>query len=189
MTDDAVGAHPERVLLLGMMGSGKSSVGHALSRRTEWPFVDNDALVERATGHTARELLARRGEAAMRAAETAALETALSLPAPVIAATAAGTILDSDNRRRLRDGGFVVWLSAPAEVLAARAVGADHRPWLDDDPVAWFRDSLDERARLYASVADLEVDTSRLSPDDAARRILDALTAGRPIPSGHDDRR
>lgn len=188
MTDDAAEAGDQRLLLLGMMGSGKSSVGHALSRRTGWPFVDNDALVERATGRTARELLARRGEPVMRAAETAALEAALGLPSPVIAATAAGTILDPDNRRRLSEGGFVVWLSAPADVLAARAVGADHRPWLDDDPVAWFRNALDERAGLYASVADLEVDTGRLSPDEAARRILDAFMADGPIPSRHDDR-
>ena len=57
-----------RIVLLGMMGSGKSSVGRALSDRTGWPFVDNDALVERATGRTARQLLAEEGEGPMRAA-------------------------------------------------------------------------------------------------------------------------
>lgn len=176
MTDDGRERPPDaRVLLLGMMGSGKSSVGVALSRRTGWPFVDNDVLVERATGLTARELLARRGEAAMRAAETAALETAIGLPAPVVAATAAGTILDPDNRRRLADGGFVVWLSAPADVLAARAAGAAHRPWLDEDPVGWFRAALGERAPLYRAVSDVEVDTDRLSPDECAVTILEAL--------------
>lgn len=189
MADDVAEATHQRILLLGMMGSGKSSVGHALSRRTGWPFVDNDALVERATGHTARELLARRGESAMRAAETAALETALGLPVPVIAATAAGTILEAENRRRLSKGGFVVWLAAPAEVLAARAIGAEHRPWLDDDPVGWFRDALEDRSPLYASVADLEVDTAHHSPDEAARLIIDTVGSAGPIPSGHDDRR
>lgn len=179
MTDAAARHAEERVLLLGMMGSGKSSVGDALHRRTGWPFVDNDVLVEQTTGHTARELLARRGEAAMRAAETAALETALGLPTPVVAATAAGTILDPDNRRRLAAGGFVVWLTAPADVLAARAAGARHRPWLDEDPVAWFRQALNERRPLYAEVADLEVDTSLLAPDECADAILDALAGNR----------
>lgn len=179
----------ERVLLLGMMGSGKSSVGEALSRRTGWSFVDNDVLVERATGRTARELLAERGEAAMRTAETAALETALGLPAPVIAATAAGTILDPNNRGLLEDSGFVVWLRASAEVLAGRAVGADHRPWLDEDPVDWFRTALVEREPLYESVADLGVDTSRRTPDECAARILDALAARGRIPSVRDERR
>jgi shikimate kinase len=178
--DAAADDHPAaRVLLLGMMGSGKSSVGDALRQRTGWPFVDNDALVEAATGFTARELLARRGEPAMRAAETAALETALALPPPVVAATAAGTILDADNRRRLAGGGFVVWLDAPAEVLAARAAGAAHRPWLDDDPVGWFRAAVAERRPLYESVADLVVDTSRLSPDECAVSILEALARRR----------
>lgn len=190
MSDAPADASAHRVLLLGMMGSGKSSVGEALSRRTGWPFVDNDALVERATGQTARELLAREGEAAMRAAETAALETALGLPAPVVAATAAGTILDRDNRRRLADSGaLVVWLHAPAEVLAARAVGAEHRPWLDSDPVGWFRTALAERETLYRATADLEVDTARLSPAACADRILAALEPSGPIPSANDGRR
>lgn len=189
MTDADTASTPQRVLLLGMMGSGKSSVGEALSGRTGWPFVDNDALVERATGQTARELLARRGEAVMRAAETAALQAALALPAPVVAATAAGTILDPDNRRRLRGGeGLVVWLRASAEVLAARAVGADHRPWLDEDPVGWFRTALAERTPLYEAVSDLDIDTSRLTPDECADRILAALADAGPIPSAHDER-
>ena len=169
---DATGATHDRVVLLGMMGSGKSSVGQALADRTGYPFVDNDALVERATGRTARELLERDGEAAMRAAEASALQVALDLPPPVIVATAAGTILQHENRDRLRRGGLVVWLRAPAEVLAARAVGAAHRPWLDEDPVAWFRQAAAERDGLYASVADLAVDTGALPPREAVERIL-----------------
>jgi shikimate kinase len=174
MTDASEPTH-DRVVLLGMMGSGKSSVGVALSERAGWPFVDNDALVERATGRSARELLAREGEPAMRAAETAALQTALSLPTPVIVATAAGTVLDPANLERLRTGGFVVWLRAPAEVLAARAAGAAHRPWLDEDPVGWFRRAEAERNELYAAAADLQVDTGVVRPPDAAARILEAI--------------
>ena len=169
---DAAGPARDRVVLLGMMGSGKSSVGRDLADRTGWPFVDNDELVERATGRTARELLEHQGEAAMRAAETSALQVAMDLPAPVIAATAAGTILDPENRDRLRRGGLVVWLHAPPEVLAARAAGAAHRPWLDEDPVAWFRQASAERDALYASVADVQVDTAVLRPDEAVDRIL-----------------
>jgi shikimate kinase len=166
-----------RVVLVGMMGSGKSSVGRSLSARTGWPFVDNDALVERATGRTARRLLAEEGEAAMRAAESAALRAGLSLAAPVIVAVAAGTILDPDDRWLASERGFVVWLRAPAEVLAARAVGAEHRPWLDTDPVDWFRRTLEERDPLYTALADLEIDTSVLTPDEAAERIV-AATIG-----------
>ena len=173
------GAGLERILLIGMMGSGKSSVGRALSERTGWPFVDNDALVERVTGMTARQLLEERGADGMRAAETAALVAGTEVEPPAIVATAAGTILDSDNRRRIREAGLVAWLRAPASVLAARAVGAAHRPWLEDDPLGWFESALAERDALYDSVADVEVDTSDSTPAGAAEVILRAATIGR----------
>ena len=174
---DGMAPRPTRVLLLGMMGSGKSSVGRALAERTGWPFIDNDALVQRATGRTARELLRDRGEAAMREAESEALRAGLGIPAPAIVAIAAGTITRSEDRDRIDHGGFVVWLHARAEVLAARAVGATHRPWLDDDPVAWFRRTIEERAPLYRAIADLEIDTGSRDPDAAARRVVECLSA------------
>ena len=177
MTDPTHAARPTRVLLLGMMGSGKSSVGRALAKRTGWPFIDNDALVERATGLTARELLRDRGEDAMREAESAALRAGLGIAAPAIVATAAGTILRAEDRDRIDDGGLVVWLHAPATVLAERAAGATHRPWLDDDPVAWFTRTIQERAPLYRAVADIEIDTAANEPDAAADRVLERLPA------------
>ena len=178
MTDAPGDLAPTRVLLLGMMGSGKSSVGRALAERTGWPFVDNDALVERATGMTARDLLRDRGEAALREAESDALRAGLRIPVPAIVATAAGTIMRPEDRERIDDGGLVVWLRAPAEVLAARATGAAHRPWLDDDPVAWFRQTIAERAPLYRAVADLEIDTGSTDPGAAAQRVVERLSNG-----------
>jgi len=174
MTDATV-LPPTRVLLLGMMGSGKSSVGEALSVRTGWPFIDNDALVERATGRTARELLRDEGEEAMRDAESEALRAGLAIPAPAIVATAAGTILREDDRGAIARGGLVVWLHAAPDVLAARAVGATHRPWLDDDPVGWFERTIEERAPLYRSIADLEIDTGTTDPEAAAGRVIERL--------------
>ena len=174
---------PPRVLLIGMMGSGKSSVGRALAARTGWPFLDNDALVERATGRTARQL-AERGEHGLREAESAALRAGVGVEPPAILGVAGGVLLDPDDRRRIGEGGFVAWLRASPEVLAARAVGAEHRPWLDDDPVGWFRRTVAEREPLYAEVADLEIDTTATTPDEAARAILAALPGdGAPLPS------
>lgn len=177
MTDSTRSPRATRILLLGMMGSGKSSVGQALAERTGWPFIDNDALVERATALTARELLRDRGEAAMRDAESEALRTGLAIPAPAIVAIAAGTILRQEDRDRIKDGGFVVWLHAPAEVLADRAAGATHRPWLDGDPVAWFTRTIEERGPLYRAAADLEIDTGSTDPDAAAERALERVSA------------
>ena len=162
------GPQPERILLVGMMGSGKSSVGRALSRRTGWPFMDNDELVQQVTGLTARQLLAERGVEAMRRAEADALVAGAHLDPPAIVAVAAGTILDPDQRA----------IRAPATVLARRAAGAVHRPWLDDDPLAWFEQAMATRDPLYASVADIEVDTATTPPSDAAERILRAARIG-----------
>jgi shikimate kinase len=178
MTDGTAAPRPTRVLLLGMMGSGKSSVGRALERRTGWPFVDNDVLVQRATGLSARELLRDRGEAALREAESAALRAGLAIPAPAIVAIAAGTIMRPEDRDVMRDGGLVVWLRASPAVLAARAAGATHRPWLDDDPVRWFSSTIEERAPLYRAVADLEIDTGSTDAAAAAERVLAAVTIG-----------
>lgn len=175
MTDVTDAPRPTRVLLLGMMGSGKSSVGRALADRTGWPFIDNDALVERATGQTARDLLRDRGEEALRDAEAGALRAGLAIPAPAIVATAAGTILRPEERDRIHRGGLVVWLHAPTRVLAERAAAATHRPWLDDDPVAWFTRTIEQRGPLYRAVADLEIDTGSTDPDAAAGLVLARL--------------
>jgi shikimate kinase len=167
-----------RVLIVGMMGSGKSVVGRALAARTGWPFIDNDDLLERATGRTARELVDSGGEAALRAAESAALHEGVAIPPPAIVATAAGTVLDAEDRRRIADAGLVVWLRAPADVLVMRAVGGEHRPWLDTDPAGWFATALAAREPHYASIADIEIDTSRVEPQDAAELVASRLAAG-----------
>jgi shikimate kinase len=168
---------PCRVLLIGMMGSGKSTIGRLLSDATGWPYADNDELVLRAHGATPRTLLAERGEAAMRRAESEALASGVALPPPAIIGVAAGAILDAADRERLRAGGIVVWLRGNADELAARAAGAEHRPWLDTDPGAWMTAALLEREPLYASVADHVVDTDEAAPDETAARLIELLRA------------
>jgi shikimate kinase len=168
---------PCRVILLGMMGSGKTTLGHALAGLTGWPYHDNDALLAAATGRTARDL-ALEGTQALRDAEAAALRLALQQDEPAIVAAAAGVVLDAALRRALRAGGSVVWLHAPAAVLAERARRGRHRPWLEGDAEGWMAAAAAEREPLYRSVADLDVDTHAEQPAPAARRIVQAL-AGR----------
>lgn len=166
---------PCRILLVGMMGSGKSTIGRLLSGLTGWSYVDNDDLVRRHTGTTAREILARDGEAAKRAAESHALRLGLEAPPPTIVGVAAGTILDASDRERLRSSGIVVWLRAEPSVLAQRAKGAAHRPWLDGDAAAWMEAAAAERDPLYRSIADLSIDTGAATAEVVAAEVADWL--------------
>ena len=166
---------PCRVLLIGMMGSGKSTIGRLLSAGTGWPYVDNDELVRQAQGATARQILAEHGEARMRAAESDALTRGVQAQAPAVIGVAAGTILEASNRERLRSGGVVVWLRAGAAALEARAMGANHRPWLETGGGSWIRDAIAERDPLYGSVADIVIDTGTAAAEESVEEILARL--------------
>src|SRR4051812_36354752 len=161
-----------------MMGAGKSTVGGLLADLLGWPYYDNDELLRRAVGIDTRSVLVRRGEAAMRRAESAALTVALTEGGPLVAGVAGGVVEDPLDRDRLRAGGFVVWLRASIETLVRRASGTD-RPWLGDDPRAALTALYAGRADLYLSVASLVVDVDALPADVVADRIITSLQQGR----------
>ena len=164
----------DRVLLVGMMGAGKTTVGHALSCSLGWPYFDNDALLARAVGKDTRRVQLEDGERALRRAESAALDVALTEGGPLIAGVAAGIVLDPLDAQRLRAGGFVVWLRANLSTLALRVAGTD-RPWLGDHPLQALEKLNAGRDVLYESVASLVVDVDELPPDLIAERIAAAL--------------
>lgn len=167
-----------RVLLVGLMGSGKTSVGRALAARTGWPYLDNDEVLQGRTGSTAAELLARPGLATLRAAESDVLTAVLAAPPPLVAGVAAGTVLDPGDCARLRGGGHVVWLRPPVAALVERCAGAGHRPWLDEDPFGVFTAMAAERDPLFAAVAHQVLDTSTMPPDEVAQQVLAAVRPG-----------
>ena len=158
------------------MATGKSSVGQAVAAITGWPCLDNDALLERSTGSTAAELLAEHGEGRLRDAESDVLTLLLAMPGPFVAGVAAGTILDERDRQRLRDGGHVVWLKAAVPTLARRVAKQGGRAWLDDDPEAVLRAMAREREALYEATAHQVLDMDALSPAQAAREVVQALS-------------
>lgn len=176
---EAASPAPTRIVLVGMMGSGKSAVGRALARLTGWPFVDNDALLEAATGRTARELLEDGGESVLRTGESAAFRSALGRPIPEIVSVAAGVVLDPADRSALASAGYVVWLRATTATLARRAPGAAHRPWLGADARAWLERTGRERAPLYTEVADLVVDVDRMTPAAIASSIVEHMASAK----------
>jgi shikimate kinase len=167
-------SRPDRVLLVGMMGSGKTTVGRALANLLGWRYLDNDEQLRRVAGADTRVVQEREGERALRRGESAALSVALTEAGPLVAGVAAGVVLDPLDRVRLRSGGFVVWLRADLVTLARRVAGTD-RPWVGDDPAGALRALYAGRADLYAAVAHLVIDVDSVPADDVARRIAAAL--------------
>jgi shikimate kinase len=172
------------VVLVGLMGSGKTTVGRRLAARLDLPFVDADDAVEASTGRTVAELFAARGEDGFRDVEADVLATLLAGPEPVVVAAGGGVVLREANRARLAaDDVTVVWLDADPAFLASRIERKDHRPLLagEETPRAVLTRLHAERAALYAEVADLTVEVepfhrSEDKPKQAlAERIADLL--------------
>ena len=170
----------DKVLLLGMMGAGKSTVGAALAGRLGWPYLDNDVLLRRSTGRTGPELLAERGSDGLRAAESSVLTLLLGMPGPLVGGLPGGVVLDPVDRARLVGAGCtVVWLRASPAVLARRVGSGAGRARLGDDPAAALRALAAERDPLYAEVATVQVDVEVLPAGAVARQLADLVLAAR----------
>ena len=162
------------IVLLGMMGSGKTTVGHALSRRTGWRYMDNDELVRAVTGRGPEDIDATDGEDALHAAEAEALRHALSVPPPLIAGAAAWVVADPASVALLRTTPTVVYLRAQPETLRAR-IGTGHGRRDDATDVAWLQARHVERDATYRALATVTIDTDELDPAEVAARVLEAL--------------
>jgi len=163
------------LVLVGLMGTGKSTVGKRVAATLGRPFLDSDELIEHATGRTVRQIWRTDGESAFRVLETDALRGALASEPPAVIAAAGGVVLSAANRDALNDAdATVVWLSADPEVLINRATRGVHRPLLDDDPQAALRAMAAERADLYRAVADVTIDVSDREVDDVVQTVLAA---------------
>jgi shikimate kinase len=172
-----------RILLVGMMGAGKTTTGQLVAHRLGWDYCDSDADVEALTGCTVPELFARDGEAAFRAAEAQVLATACGRDQPAVISVAGGAVLRADNRKLISDSGTVVWLRARPQKLADRVGDGAGRPLLGDDPAAAMTVLAEERAPHYAEVADEVIDVNDLSPDEVADRVLAAAGLGPAAPT------
>jgi shikimate kinase len=161
------------IVLVGMMGVGKSTVGRALATTLDRPLFDSDEMIEQRTGRTVREIWLTDGETAFRSLETEVLLDALAADEPAVIAAAGGVVLSEANRSILESADAdVVWLLADIEVLVARTRSGGHRPLLDEDPEATLRRMYIQRAPLYQEVADAIVSVDNRSVNDVAKAVL-----------------
>ena len=177
------------VVLIGLMGAGKSSVGARLADRLGVPFADSDAEVERAAGMTIAEIFGGLGEARFRDGERRVIARLLGEP-PMVLATGGGAFLNAETRALIAGRAVSVWLKADLEVLVARTAGRTHRPLLNSgDPRAVLAGLIAARYPVYAE-ADIHVESLMdQTHEDMACRILAALEAhgartGRPVLAG-----
>ncbi|WP_040492892.1 shikimate kinase [Ilumatobacter nonamiensis] len=161
------------LVLVGMMGAGKSSVGRVLARRLDRELFDSDEMIEARAGRTVREIWRDEGEPVFRQLETDVLGDAIAAEEPSIIAAAGGVVLSDENREVLKgSGAHVVWLLADVDLLLERVRNGMHRPLLDDDPEGTLRRMYEERSALYQDVADAIVSVDNRSVHDVAGAVL-----------------
>ena len=164
------------VVLVGMMGSGKTTVGRSVASRLGVDFVDTDDLVEARAGKSVRDIFASDGEAAFRTLESQVLAESLKSPVDVVVAAAGGTVLSESNRAALREhADVVVWLDADVSALGERASRGAHRPLLDGDVEDRLMALDGERRVLYQSVADVRLDTTGKGIAEVVQEVVAAL--------------
>ena len=163
------------LILVGPMGAGKSCIGRRLAEHFGLPFLDADRKIEQRTGASVATIFDCEGEPGFRARERAALAEALTAEG-VLLATGGGAVLDADNRRLLRERGFVVHLHVSVDQQLQRLARDHTRPLLaGDDRAQVLHDLAASRTPLYAEIADLGFDTDHLTANDAATQLAELL--------------
>lgn len=165
------------VVMVGMMGAGKTAVGTALARLLGVPFLDSDEEITRAADRSIAEIFERDGEAFFRARETEVLAWLLK-GAPCVLSTGGGAFLSEVNRQMIHDQGVSVWLRAELELLWQRVRHKTTRPLLrTENPRETLRTIYEARVPVY-SLADVVVESlPDLSVDAMAARVAEALAA------------
>lgn len=165
------------VVLVGMMGCGKTAIGRALSARLDVPFLDSDHEIELAAQATIAEIFERDGEAFFRQREAEVIGRLLSGP-PAILSTGGGAFLAARNRQAIADKGVAVWLDAPLDLLWDRVRHKDTRPLLRTaDPLATLRAIFVARTPIYQQAALRVAVQAGASIEQTTRTVLDTLAA------------
>ncbi|MBL6929389.1 MAG: shikimate kinase [Rhodospirillales bacterium] len=162
------------IVLVGLMGVGKSSVGRKLAKKLDLPFIDADDEIEKAAGCSISEIFRLYGEPAFRDGERRVIARILS-SGPGVLATGGGAFMDADTRAEIAERGVSIWLRADVEVLYERTRRRDVRPLLQTgDPRATLSRLAGERYPIYAQ-AELTIDTDTQKPNETVDHIIDEL--------------
>lgn len=169
-----------KIVLIGMMGAGKTAIGTDLSRRLQVPFVDTDAEIERAAAMTITEIFARDGEEFFRDRESQVLARVLMGP-PCVVSTGGGAWMRAENRDRIAESGVSVWLNPDLDTLWHRVKMRPTRPLLQTpDPRGTLERLLAERLPIY-QLADIAVSVRRADTvEQTTERVLRAIDDSRP---------
>jgi shikimate kinase len=165
----------KHLVLIGLMGAGKTTVGRECARRLERAFVDTDDLVTQTANMTVEAIFADGGESRFRRIEHDVVADVCASPEPLVIACGGGTVLDPENRRALRAAGIVVWLRAPAATLLARVGNGATRPLLRADPAGALARLERLREPAYEAAAHASVDTDDLAVATVAGAVLSAF--------------
>lgn len=163
------------IVLIGLMGAGKTSIGRRLAGRIAFPFTDADDEIVKAAGMSIENIFESYGEEAFRDVEQRVIARLLESGRHVLA-TGGGAFMNPDTRDQIRDKGISVWLRADIEILVERTSRRGGRPLLKDkDPRTTLTDLMDKRYPVYAE-ADIVVDTSTGPPETTVDRVFSLLT-------------
>lgn len=167
---------PRHVVVVGLMGAGKSTVGRRLAELLDRSWRDSDRDIEAATGLTVRALGDRDGIEAMHALEARHLLDALAEAEPSVISAAASSIDNPDCRSALAGPDVaVVWLRATTAVLAERFGSDEHRPWYGASPAVFLAEQAARREPLLVTLDSIVIDVDEIHPDEAAARAVTAL--------------
>ena len=166
--------HPENLVLIGFMGSGKSSVGKVAAKALGFHFVDTDQMIVERAGKPISEIFADEGEAAFRALESEVIEC-LSRVSKHVVSTGGGVVISSRNREALKKLGFVVCLTASEDVLFERVSRNTKRPLLQtENPRETLSNLFRERDILYFETAHWTLDTTEMSQAETVNELTAA---------------
>ncbi|TCS63506.1 shikimate kinase [Varunaivibrio sulfuroxidans] len=162
------------IVLVGLMGAGKSSVGRRLAKTLEWPFIDADDEIVKAAGCSIEDIFELYGEAAFREGEKRVILRLLE-GAPIVLATGGGAFINPEIRATIKRRGVSVWLRAELSILYERTSRRAGRPLLkSEDPRAVLKTLIDQRYPVYAE-ADIEIESRNEPHEVAVKAIIDAL--------------